>query len=157
MTQFENFNRDLQQAAIRAQISAGFMGPLTNFVNNLGLAIVATTGAWMVLQGLATVGTMASFITYTRQFGRPLNEIATLYNLIQAAVAGAERVFEVIDEVPELSDAPDARPLAQVKGEVVFDEVSFSYEKDIPILKRVSLHAKPGQIVALVGPTGAGK
>jgi ATP-binding cassette subfamily B multidrug efflux pump len=157
MEEFEVANHDLQQASTRAQIYAGFVGPLMNFVNNLGLAIVAGVGGWMAVRGLATVGTIATFINYTRQFGRPLNEIANLYNAIQAAVAGAERVFEIIDQVPELIDAADACPLAQVKGDVVFCDVSFAYEKDAPVLKQVSLHAEPGQIVALVGPTGAGK
>ncbi len=111
----------------------------------------------MAIKGLATVGTIASFINYTRQFGRPLNDIADLYNAIQAAVAGAERVFEVIDEVPELTDAPDAVALGQIRGDVVFDDVSFAYDPDTPVLKHVSFQARPGQIVALVGPTGAGK
>ncbi len=154
--QFGAANRDLRQAATRAQIYAGFVGPLMNFVSNLGLAIVAGVGGLLVLRGLASVGTIATFINYTRQFGRPLNEIANLYNLIQAAVAGAERVFEVIDEEPEV-DAPDARPLARIGGDVAFDDVSFSYTEGVPVLKHISLHAQPGQIVALVGPTGAGK
>ncbi len=157
MEEFEVTNRDLQRASTRAQIYAGFMGPLMNFVNNLSLAIVAGVGGWMAAQGLATVGTIAAFIDYARQFGRPLNQIANLYNAIQGAVAGAERVFEIIDQVPELVDARDALPLVQVKGNVVFDDVSFAYERETPVLKRVSLHAEPGQTVALVGPTGAGK
>jgi ATP-binding cassette subfamily B protein len=111
----------------------------------------------MALRGWATVGTIAAFVNYARQFGRPLDMIANLYNLIQSAVAGAERVFQTIDEAPELVDAADARPLTQVEGDVVFDDVSFAYESDTPVLKHVSLHARPGQIVALVGPTGAGK
>ena len=154
--QFDQANLKLRQAATQAQIFAGFVGPLMNWVNNSGLAIVAGAGGWLAVQGLTTVGTIASFVTYTRQFGRPLNELANLYNLVQAALAGAERVFETIDETPD-SDAPDARPLTQIKGEVVFENVSFSYETDVPVLKHVNLHAKPGQIVALVGPTGAGK
>jgi ATP-binding cassette subfamily B multidrug efflux pump len=157
LEEFGAANRELQRASTRAQIYAGFMGPLMNFVNNLSLAIVAGVGGWMALQGSATVGTIAAFINYARQFGRPLNEIANLYNSIQGAVAGAERVFEVIDQLPELADATDAQPLTQVKGDVVFDGVSFAYEKDTPVLKGVSLRAEPGQMVALVGPTGAGK
>jgi ATP-binding cassette, subfamily B, multidrug efflux pump len=127
-----------------------------NCVNNLGLAIVAGFGGWMAVQGMATVGTIASFITFSRQFGRPLNELATLYGAIQSAIAGAERVFTVIDETPEV-DAPDAQPLAQIRGAVVFDDVSFAYDAAVPVLKHVDLAAAPGQIVALVGPTGAGK
>jgi ATP-binding cassette subfamily B protein len=157
IAEFEVANRDLRQAATRAQIFAGFMGPVMNAVNNIGLAIVVGAGSLMALRGWVTVGAIASFISYSRQFGRPLNEIANLYNTIQSAIAGAERVFQIIDEVPELVDAPDATPLAEIKGEVVFNEVSFAYDEDVPVLKQVSLHAKPGQIVALVGPTGAGK
>ena len=156
IAEFDAFNRELRQAATRAQIFAGFIGPMMNCVNNLGLAIVAGFGGWMAVQGLATVGTIASFITFSRQFGRPLNELATLYGAIQSAIAGAERVFAVIDEPPEV-DAPDAQPLAQIRGAVVFDDVSFAYDADVPVLKHVDLEAAPGQIVALVGPTGAGK
>ncbi len=150
-------NTELRRAATRAQIFAGFMGPLTNFVNNLGLAIVAGLGGWLALQGLATVGTVASFINYARQFSRPMNEIANLYNSLQSAIAGAERVFATIDEESDLVDAPDAQPLPQIQGDVVFEDVSFGYDKAEPVLKGVSLHAQPGQIIALVGPTGAGK
>jgi ATP-binding cassette, subfamily B, multidrug efflux pump len=157
MEEFSIANESLRHASTQAQIYSGFIGPMMNFVNNIGLAIVAGVGGWMTLQGLATVGTIASFINYARQFGRPLNEIASLYNAIQSAVAGAERVFETIDEVPEQVDAPDALPLSQVKGDVVFDDVSFAYEEGVPVLKHISLHAEPGQVVALVGPTGAGK
>jgi ATP-binding cassette subfamily B multidrug efflux pump len=156
IAQFDASNRELRQAATRAQIFAGFIGPMMNCVNNLGLAIVAGFGGWMAVQGLATVGTIASFITFSRQFGRPLNELATLYGAIQSAIAGAERVFMVIDEPPEV-DAPDAQPLAQIRGAVVFDDVSFAYDAEVPVLKHVGLEATPGQIVALVGPTGAGK
>ncbi|MEO7908522.1 MAG: ABC transporter ATP-binding protein, partial [Roseiflexaceae bacterium] len=127
IAQFDTSNRQLRQAATRAQIFAGFIGPMMNCVNNLGLAIVAGFGGWMAVQGMATIGTIASFITFSRQFGRPLNELATLYGAIQSAIAGAERVFTVIDETPEV-DAPDAQPLAQIRGAVVFDDVSFAYD-----------------------------
>ena len=160
IAQFDERNRELREAATRAQIFAGFIGPLMNVVNNLGLAIVAGAGGWMAVQGLATVGQIASFISYTRQFGRPLSDIANLYNTIQSAVAGAERVFEVIDEPSEVDagrPVGQARPLPRIRGQVVFDDVSFAYEPGVPVLKHVSLHAEPGQTVALVGPTGAGK
>jgi ATP-binding cassette subfamily B multidrug efflux pump len=155
MASFDAANQAYRSAATRAQIFAGFMGPLTNFVNNIGLAILGGVGGWLVIQGMATVGTLASFINYSRQFGRPLNEIANLFNTIQGAVAGAERVFALIDETPERQEA--AAPLAQVGGEVSFEDVSFAYTPDAPVLKQVSLHARPGQTIALVGPTGAGK
>ena len=155
--EFEAVNRRLQAAATRAQILTGLMGPLSNMVNNLGLAVVAGSGGWLALEGLATVGTIASFVNYARAFSRPLNQIAQLFNSIQSALAGLERVFEVLDETPELVDVADARPLAVVAGDVVFDDVSFSYEPGVPVLKHIRLHAAPGQLVALVGPTGAGK
>ncbi|MEZ4643576.1 MAG: ABC transporter ATP-binding protein [Chloroflexota bacterium] len=157
IAEFEAANEDLRQASTRAQTFAGFMGPVMNAVNNISLAIVVGAGSWMALRGLATVGTIASFINYSRQFGRPLNQIANLYNTIQSAIAGAERVFQIIDEVPELVNAPDAVPLAEIKGDVVFDAVDFGYDAAAPVLKNVSLQAKPGQTIALVGPTGAGK
>jgi len=157
IAQFDAANRSVRQAATQAQIFAGFMGPITNFVNNVGLAILGGVGGWMVIRRMATVGTIASFIHYSRQFGRPLNEIATLFNTIQGAVAGAERVFELIDETPEQVAAPSPAQSAPIAGDVFFDDVSFAYVPATPVLRHVSLHARPGQTVALVGPTGAGK
>lgn len=154
---FEVANQALRQASTRAQTFAGFMGPVMNAVNNSSLAVVVGAGSWMALRGLATVGTIASFINYSRLFGRPLSQIANLYNTIQAAIAGAERVFQIIDEVPELVDAPDAAPLSEIKGDVIFEAVDFGYDPAAPVLKHVSLQAAPGQTIALVGPTGAGK
>ncbi|MCW5844196.1 MAG: ABC transporter ATP-binding protein [Caldilinea sp.] len=154
---FDTANQSFRRAATQAQIFAGFMGPITNFVNNTGLAILGGVGGWMVIQGMATVGTIASFINYSRQFGRPLNEIANLFNTIQGAVAGAERVFELIDETPEHVAAAAPVATKTLAGDVIFDDVSFAYTPDAPVLKHVSLHASPGQTVALVGPTGAGK
>jgi ATP-binding cassette subfamily B protein len=157
IAQFGETNQRMRRVSTRAEILVGTMGPLTNLVNNIGFALVAGAGGWMAVLGLATVGAIASFINYARQFARPLNQITGLYNTIQSAIAGAERVFEVMDEVPELQDAPDAHSLTRVQGDVVFDDVSFAYKEDVPVLKHVSLHADPGQTIALVGPTGAGK
>ncbi len=154
---FDDANRRLRRASSMAQILSGAIGPLGNLVNNTAFAIVAGVGGWMAVQNLATVGTIASFVNYARQFAQPLNQVANLYSSIQSAIAGAERVFEVVDQPPELPDAPDAHPLTDVKGEVVFDDVCFGYEKDVPVLKHVDLRAEPGQTIALVGPTGAGK
>jgi ATP-binding cassette, subfamily B, multidrug efflux pump len=156
ITQFGAANAELRAAATRAQTFAGFVGPMMNFVGNLSLAIVAAVGGWMVVDGRTTIGTIASFINYTRQFSRPLNEIANLYNQLQSALAGAERVFEMLDEQPEV-DAPEAIEPKIMRGDVVFTDVSFSYDGATPVLNHVSLHAAPGQLVALVGPTGAGK
>jgi len=154
---FVTTNRDYKRAATRAQTFAGFSGPMMNMVNNIGFAIIAGAGGWMAVRGIATVGTIASFVLYSRRLSRPLNMIANLYTSIQSALAGAERVFEILDEVPELSDAPHAVPLDQVRGEVAFHDVCFAYKEDVPVLKHVSLEAQAGQTIALVGPTGAGK
>ena len=157
IAQFDEANSKLRAAAIRAQTFSGFMGPGGNMINNFGFAVVATTGAWMAVVGLATVGTIATFLSYAQQLRRPINDVANLFNTIQAALAGAERVFAVLDESPETEDAPDALPLETIKGKVVFDDVAFSYKPGVPVLKHVSLVAEPGQTIALVGPTGAGK
>lgn len=153
---FSQVNRRLQKVALRARIFSGFMGPVMNMVNNLGLAVVACSGGWLAVQGVATIGEVAAFVNYAGRLGWPLNQIAQLFNSIQSALAGAERVFEIMDEPPEM-DSPDARPLAHVVGEVVLEQVSFSYQPGVPVLKNVSLRAEPGQMIALVGPTGAGK
>ena len=154
---FEDANHRLRGAAIYAQTYAGLMGPLTNLVNNFGMGIVAFVGSWMAVGGLTTVGVIASFVNYSRQFGFPLNQLAQLYNTVQSALAGAERIFQLLDEQPELEDAPHALSLPSVHGDVVFDDVCFGYDRDVPVLKHVSLRTEPGQTVALVGPTGAGK
>ncbi len=154
--QFSTVNRRLQKVALRARVFTNFMGPLMNMVNNLGLAVVACAGGWLAVQGLATVGEIASFVNYAGRLGRPLNMIAQLFTSIQAALAGAERFFETLDEIPE-SDAPSALPLEHIRGQVRLKEVSFGYEAATPVLKNVSLEAAPGQMIALVGPTGAGK
>ena len=155
IAQFDRTNAELRAASTRAQTFAGFVGPLMNFVGNLSIAAVAGTGGWLVVNGNATVGTVAAFLQYTRQLGQPINQIANLYNQIQSAIAGAERVFELLDEPSEV-DALDAAPV-NLAGDVVLDNVEFSYDGKTPVLKDVSAHATPGQLIALVGPTGAGK
>jgi ATP-binding cassette subfamily B multidrug efflux pump len=157
LAQFEDTNQKLRGASTRAQIFAGVLGPLGNFINNLGFAIVAGAGGWMAVNQMATIGEIAAFINYARQFTFPINMIANLYNTIQSAIAGAERVFQVIDEPPEMPDIADARPLTDMRGAVTFKDVCFGYNPDVPVLKNVNLHAEPGQTIALVGPTGAGK
>jgi ATP-binding cassette subfamily B multidrug efflux pump len=154
---FESANLELRRASTTAQTFTQVLGPLSNMVNNIGYAIVAGAGGWMAVQGLVTVGIIASFVDYARRLSRPLNEIANLYNSIQSALAGAERAFELLDEVPELADAGGAPNLRPIVGEVVFDDVCFGYEEGVPVLRNVSLRARPGQTIALVGPTGAGK
>jgi ATP-binding cassette subfamily B protein len=111
----------------------------------------------LAIKGAVSIGVVSAFITYTQRLSQPLLQVANLLNTIQAALAGAERVFEVIDHRPELRDKLDAAPLSEIQGDVVFDHVDFGYLKDVPVLRDVSLHALPGQMVALVGSTGAGK
>ena len=154
--QFSTVNRRLQKVALRARIFTSFMGPLMNMVGNFGLAVVACAGGWLAVQSLATVGEIASFINYAGRLGRPLNMIAQLFTMVQAALAGAERFFELLDESPE-SDPSTATSLEHINGHVRLNDVSFGYEPGVPVLKNVNLEAAPGQTIALVGPTGAGK
>jgi len=157
MERFEEANQALREAGVRAQIYAGVMGPFMNVINNLNLAIIAGVGGWFATREIVSIGTIASFIVYSRHFTRPLNELANQFNMLQSAVASAERIFRVIDESPEPPDAEDAVEFKEIRGEVEFRNVSFSYQRGVPVLKNVSFHVKPGQMVALVGPTGAGK
>ena len=119
--------------------------------------VVAVVGGILAVKGMITVGVIASFLTYSRQFGRPLNDMANIFNMLQSGVAGAERVFEIIDEQDEPDDVQGAVPLENPKGHIVFENVSFGYQQDVPILKNVSFEACEGSSTALIGPTGAGK
>jgi ATP-binding cassette, subfamily B, multidrug efflux pump len=155
---FGEINGRLKGAGIRAQIFTGTIGPIMNMINNLTYAIVTAFGAWMILNGSGvTVGIVFSFLLYMRQFGRPVNEIASLFSTIQSALAGAERIFGVMDEPPEPADDPAAPKLTNICGEVAAQDVTFGYVPDRPILKHATFKAEPGQTIALVGPTGAGK
>ncbi|MDM5329607.1 ABC transporter ATP-binding protein [Neobacillus sp. CF12] len=157
ISEFEEVNLKLREVGLKAQIWSGFLMPIMNVINNLGFAIVAVTGGFLAVKGMITVGAIASFITYSRQFVRPLNDLAQIFNMLQSGVAGAERVFEILDEQEEPDDRPNAVRLDKPKGHVVFENVSFGYRGDVPILKNVSFEAEIGSSTALVGPTGAGK
>jgi len=154
---FDQQNENLRNSAQRAEITSGLLGPINNFMNNLGLAVVIGTGAFLAVKSIVTVGIIAAFVTYTRQFFRPLNQLSNLLNTFQSAIAGAERVFEILDEPSEVADKPNAIKTASLKGDVVFKQVSFSYEPNKPVLKNIDFHAKAGETFALVGPTGSGK
>lgn len=155
--EFEELNTKLRDVGLRAQIWSGFLMPIMNVINNLGFAVVAVIGGILAVKGMVTIGVIASFITYSRQFVRPLNDLANIFNILQSGVAGAERVFEVLDEKEETSDIEGAISLENPKGHVVFEDVSFGYRADVPILKNISFEAMVGESTALVGPTGAGK
>jgi len=154
---FERTNTELKAVGVRAQIFSGIIGPLMNVLNNMGFAIVAAAGGWLAVQNVITIGTIAMFISYIRQFTRPLNELANQINMIQSAIAGAERLFEIMDEEPEPVDLADAIELKDAKGEVEFEDVYFSYKAGEPVLKGINFEVYPGENLALVGPTGAGK
>ncbi|MBH0332494.1 multidrug ABC transporter ATP-binding protein [Brevibacillus brevis] len=154
---FTTINDRLSKIGMKAQVWTGFLMPIMNVINNLGFAMVAIVGGVLAVKGLITVGVIASFLSYSRQFVRPLNDLANIFNVLQSGVAGAERVFEVLDEQEEPVDSPGATVLAQPKGHVVFDQVSFGYRPDQLILKNISFEAQAGSTIALVGPTGAGK
>ncbi|MCM3694062.1 ABC transporter ATP-binding protein [Neobacillus niacini] len=157
ISEFEEVNQKLREVGLKAQIWSGFLMPIMNVINNLGFAIVAVTGGFLAVKGMITIGAIASFITYSRQFVRPLNDLAQIFNMLQSGVAGAERVFEILDEQEEPDDQKDAIVLDKPKGHVVFENVSFGYRGDVPILKNVSFESDIGSSTALVGPTGAGK
>ncbi|GAB6489071.1 multidrug resistance ABC transporter ATP-binding protein/permease [Bacillus sp. UMTAT18] len=154
---FNEINEYLRVSATKADTFSAFIFPSMNFINNLGMGLVIGTGSVMVLNGMTTVGVIAAFINYSRQFSRPLSQFATLMNTIQAAVAGGERVFEIMDEVPEIKNKKDAFVVQNLQGHVALENVSFGYEENKTILKEVSLKARPGETIALVGPTGSGK
>lgn len=155
--QFEEVNSKLCYVGIKAQVWSGYIMPLMNVINNIGFAAVASVGGILALKGLITVGIIASFLSYSRQFSRPLNDLANIFNTLQSAVAGAERVFETLDEDEEAKDVEEAEILEDVRGEVTFNQVNFSYRTDKPVLKNINFNVKAGVNVALVGPTGAGK
>ncbi|CAG7616131.1 putative ABC transporter ATP-binding protein [Paenibacillus solanacearum] len=155
--EFEEVNTKLYEVGLKAQIFSGFLMPIMGVINNIGFAAVAIVGGVLAVNGDITIGVIASFLSYSRQFVRPLNEMANIYNIMQSGVAGAERVFEIMDENEEDKDAPGAVMLEHPRGHVVFENVTFGYSPDVPILKNISFEATEGSSTALVGPTGAGK
>ena len=157
LEKFDRINAETRDIGIHAQTYATLIPPLMGIFSNANIAILAGLGGWMVVRGWATVGTILTFYNYSRRFAGPLRQLGDLYNQIQSALAGAERVFELLDQESEILEAPDAILLEQVRGDVVFDRVNFSYVPGVPVIKDMSFHAQPGQTIALVGPTGAGK
>ncbi len=157
LAKFDRVNEETRDVGIRAQTYANLIPPLMGIFSNANIAILAGLGGWMVIRGWATVGTILTFYNYSRRFANPLRQLGDLYNQIQSALAGAERVFELLDQQPEILEAPNAIVLDKVQGDVIFDHVTFSYVPDVPVIKDMSFHAEPGKTMALVGPTGAGK
>jgi ATP-binding cassette subfamily B multidrug efflux pump len=154
---FATMNTNVRDLGIKAMTYAMLIPPLVGILSNVNIAIVAGVGSYMAIKGMVTVGVIAAFITYSRRFADPLRHFANLYNSILSALAGAERIFEIIDTEPELKDAEDAKTIYDLEGEVIFDNVDFGYLPEQQVLKDINLKAEPGQTIALVGPTGAGK
>ncbi|MCH4888665.1 ABC transporter ATP-binding protein [Acidaminobacter sp. JC074] len=146
-------NDKYRKSAIKAETLTSIMGPIMNFTNNIIYALIALVGGYMVVNKMTSVGVVVIFINYSRQFSRPINQIATLYNTIQSAIAGAERVFEILDKPEELYEGDQA----SIEGHVHIESLDFSYEEDKPILKDINMKASKGEMIAIVGPTGAGK
>jgi len=157
LSRFDRHNDTVRRVGIHAMTYALLVMPMMGILSNANIAVVAGLGGFLTVKGLATVGTIAAFITYSRRFAEPLRQLGQLYNQVQQAFAGAERIFEMLDTPPDLTDRPGAIELGEVRGEVSFDNVTFSYVPGVPVLKGIDLHADPGQTIALVGPTGAGK
>ena len=155
--EFTDLNDDLRKKQVKAQFFGGIMGPVMGNIGQVSYGITACVGGLFCLAGRLSLGGLTVFVNYSRQFSRPINEISMQINTIFSALAGAERVFKVMDEEPEEADKPDAVEMDDVKGEVIMEDVSFGYNPDKVILKHINLYAHAGQKVAFVGSTGAGK
>ena len=154
---FRKTNEAVREAGTKAQTYAMLVPPLVGIFSNANIAIVAGIGSWMALQGMTTIGVISVFISYSRKFSDPLRQFSNLYNNLQSALAGAERVFEVMDVVPEIEDRPNAYPVSHFDGKVEFRDVEFRYVPKEKVIKGMSFEADPGKVIAIVGPTGAGK
>ncbi|MGW6395911.1 ABC transporter ATP-binding protein [Streptomyces sp. NPDC055103] len=159
---FREQNEALYEAGFKAQFNSGVMQPVMFFVSNINYVLVAVVGGLRVASGTLSIGDVQAFIQYSRQFSMPLTQVASMANLVQSGVASAERIFELLDAEEQEPDAPKSAhpadlPPEDFKGKVALEEVSFRYEADKPLIEDLSLTVEPGQTVAIVGPTGAGK
>ena len=157
LKRFDEINERLQKVSLRAIFFSSITNPSTRFVNGLVYAGVGITGAFTAMAGGISVGQLSCFLSYANQYTKPFNEISGVITELQNAIACAGRVFEFIDEMPEVPDAPDADVLKNADGSVGITEVSFSYKKEVPLLQHLNLQVEPGQKIAIVGPTGCGK
>lgn len=157
MGRFDQLNTATVDAYYDAEYYSSITGPTVNFINNLSVSLVTVAGAVLFLFGKMTLGNISSFIQYSRKFSGPINEAANIISELQSAAAAAERVFRLMDEPPEVSDKENATVLTNVKGDVRLEGISFGYVPDKQIIKSLFLHARPGSLTAIVGPTGAGK
>lgn len=155
--QFDDINQRLQSCSLKATFFSSITNPSTRFVNGLVYTGVGIFGAFSAIQGRITVGQLSSFLNYANQYTKPFNEISGVVTELQNALACAGRIFHFLDEEPVPENAADAKTLDQVEGRVRFEEVSFSYTSEVPLIEHMNLEVKPGQRVAIVGPTGCGK
>lgn len=154
---FDKINKAAVDAYYDADYYGSTVGPSVNFINNISMALVSTVGAALYLFGMLTLGDVSAFILYSRKFSGPINEMANILSELQSAFAAAERVFSMMDQIPEKADIPGAFILEEAKGEVALSHVRFGYEPEHPIIHDLNLKAAPGSLIAIVGPTGAGK
>ena len=154
---FDKKNKEAVDAYYRAEYYGSIVGPCVNFINNLSLSLISVFGALLYLAGSMTIGDISSFVLYSRKFSGPINEAANIFSELQSALAAAERVFKLIDEEPEKADRADAEELTEVRGDVRLEHISFGYEPKKTIIHDLSFQAQPGRLIAVVGPTGAGK
>lgn len=157
LERFDEINADLQKVSLRAIFFSSITNPSTRFVNGLVYAGVGITGALSAIRGYISVGQLSCFLSYANQYTKPFNEISSVITELQNAAACARRVFDFIEETPEIPDYEQAVDLQQADGSLELKEVSFSYRKDVPLLQHLNLQVKPGQKIAIVGPTGCGK
>lgn len=157
LERFDEINADLQKVSLRAIFFSSITNPSTRFVNGLVYAGVGITGALSAIRGYISVGQLSCFLSYVNQYTKPFNEISSVITELQNAAACARRVFDFIEETPEIPDYEQAVDLQQADGSLELKEVSFSYRKDVPLLQHLNLQVKPGQKIAIVGPTGCGK
>lgn len=154
---FRQRNAEAVQAYYRAEYYGALVGPSVNMINNLSLTLVSVWGALLYLRGWITLGNLSSFVLYSRKFSGPINEAANILSELQSAASAAERVFRLLDEEEETPDIENAYGFSRVRGEIEMESVCFGYDASTPVLQNLSLHTKPGQTIAIVGPTGAGK
>lgn len=154
---FEILNKELRIKGYKAQIWTGCLMPLINVINNFGFAMIALLGGVLAVNDMITIGIITSFISYSKQFVRPLNDIANIFNTLQSALAGAERVFEILDEKEEIEDKEECKELSNVKGNIEFKNVSFGYNDENIVLHDISFKVEEGKSIAIVGATGSGK
>lgn len=154
---FDDLNHSYFDANADAARLSGFFLPSVDFMGAMATALVVGVGGWLVIGESVTAGVLIAFVLYVERFFMPIRDLAQRYNTFQSAMAASERIFRLLDTQPDLQDAPDAVSLGEIEGRVAFENVSFSYKPDEPVLKNVSLRAEPGERIALVGETGAGK